>query len=81
MLAEYPAHLHIDLLPRLQGRGVGRRLVDTLLDALRRRGVPGVHLGVDAANTRAIGFYEHVGFAPIGPDHDGSDGWLFGLRL
>jgi ribosomal protein S18 acetylase RimI-like enzyme len=81
VLAEYPAHLHIDLLPRLQGRGVGRRLVNTLLDVLRRSGVPGVHLGVDAANTRAIGFYEHLGFASIGPDHDGSDGWLFGLRL
>ena len=58
--------------------GRGRRLVDTLLDVLRRRGVPGVHLGVDATNTRAIGFYEHLGFASLGRDHDGSDGWLFG---
>jgi ribosomal protein S18 acetylase RimI-like enzyme len=81
VLAHYPAHLHIDLLPRVQGRGVGRRLVDTLLDVLRRRGVVGVHLGVDAANSRAIGFYEHLDFVSIGPDHDGSDGWLFGLRL
>jgi ribosomal protein S18 acetylase RimI-like enzyme len=81
VLAEYPAHLHIDLLPRAQGRGLGRRLVDTLLDALRGLGVAGVHLGVDAANHRAIGFYEHLGFAPIGPDHDGFDGWRFGMRL
>jgi GNAT superfamily N-acetyltransferase len=26
--APYPAHLHIDLLPRLQGRGLGKRLLD-----------------------------------------------------
>jgi ribosomal protein S18 acetylase RimI-like enzyme len=76
VLAEYPAHLHIDLLPRAQGRGLGRRLLDTLLDALRRRGVGGVHLGVDAANSRAIGFYEHLGFVRLA-----SDGDLYGLRL
>jgi ribosomal protein S18 acetylase RimI-like enzyme len=81
VLAEYPAHLHIDLHPRIQGQGVGRRLVDTLVDALRARRVAGVHLGVDAANHRAIGFYTHLGFELMGPDHDHSDGWLYGLRL
>jgi ribosomal protein S18 acetylase RimI-like enzyme len=81
LLAEYPGHLHIDLLPRAQGLGLGRRLIDTLLGALRQRGVVGVHLGVDAANHRAIGFYEHLGFTRLGPDHDGSDGYLFGLHL
>jgi ribosomal protein S18 acetylase RimI-like enzyme len=81
VLAEYPAHLHIDLLPRAQGRGFGRRLINTLLDALRRRDVSAVHLGVDARNRRAIGFYAHIGFARIGPDHTGSDGFLYGLRL
>ncbi len=60
--ADAPAHLHIDLLPRLQGQGWGRRLVDALAAALRARGVPGVHLGVAAANSRAIAFYEHLGF-------------------
>ena len=39
--AEYPAHLHIDLLPELQGQGWGRRLIDTLVAALRERGVRG----------------------------------------
>ncbi|WP_307802770.1 GNAT family N-acetyltransferase [Cellulomonas dongxiuzhuiae] len=59
--ASAPAHLHIDLLPRLQGHGWGRRLIETLADALRDRGVPGVHLGVDPRNTRAVAFYEHMG--------------------
>ena len=43
-LDEYPAHLHIDLLPELQGQGMGRRLIDTLraalADAGRRRRAP-----------------------------------------
>ena len=61
-LAEYPAHLHIDLLPEAQGQGYGRRLMDTFLARLRAINVPAVHLHVGKRNTRAIGFYERVGF-------------------
>lgn len=59
---EYPSHLHIDLLPALQGQGFGRRLIDTLRVALAERGVPAVHLGMDAANTGARAFYDRLGF-------------------
>jgi len=65
-LAEYPAHLHIDLLPEAQGQGWGRKLIDTLLDQMRVLAVPAVHLHVAKRNTRAIGFYERVGFHQIG---------------
>jgi ribosomal protein S18 acetylase RimI-like enzyme len=58
----YPSHLHIDLLPELQSRGVGRQLIDELMLRLGAAGSHGVHLGVDPRNTRAIGFYEHIGF-------------------
>ncbi|WP_400994395.1 GNAT family N-acetyltransferase [Agromyces sp. GXQ0307] len=61
-LDEYPAHLHIDLLPELQGRGLGRRLIDTLRAALAERDVPALHLGIDAANVGARAFYERLGF-------------------
>ena len=61
-LAGYPAHLHIDLLPEAQGQGCGRRLMDTFLARLRALRVPAVHLHVGKRNTRAIGFYERVGF-------------------
>ncbi|HEY0453825.1 GNAT family N-acetyltransferase [Actinophytocola sp.] len=65
VVERYPAHLHIDLLPRLQGRGCGRRLLETLFDALRAAGGKGVHLGVGLANLRAIGFYERMGFTVV----------------
>ena len=48
-----------------------------LLDELRARGVPGVHLGVDARNKRAVGFYEHLGFEHL----DDSDDVVMGVRL
>lgn len=63
--ARYPSHLHIDMVPRLQAGGNGRRLISTLTGALRERGSPGVHLGVHAVNTRAVGFYRHVGFTEL----------------
>ena len=77
VVAEYPAHLHIDLLPHIQGRGVGRTMMDRLFEELRSRGVPGVHLGADPQNVRAIGFYEHLGFTHLG---DGDD-VVMGKRL
>lgn len=62
VLEHYPAHLHIDILPELQGTGAGRRLMEWLLSRFREAGVPGVHLGVSPLNTNAIGFYLHLGF-------------------
>jgi ribosomal protein S18 acetylase RimI-like enzyme len=58
----YPSHLHINLLPEVQGHGVGRRLIDALVERLVAAGSRGVHLGVDPRNSRASGFYEHLGF-------------------
>lgn len=65
LIERYPSHLHIDLLPRLQGRGCGGILMKRLLVALREAGSAGVHLGVGAGNQSAIGFYEHVGFTIV----------------
>jgi ribosomal protein S18 acetylase RimI-like enzyme len=67
LAARYPSHLHIDLLPRLQARGLGRRLITTFTSALRDHGSPGVHLHVSRANPRAIEFYRHVGFTDLTP--------------
>jgi ribosomal protein S18 acetylase RimI-like enzyme len=68
LVADYPSHLHIDLLPRLQGQGWGRRLVDSLAARLRSTGSPGVHLGVAADNTGAHAFYRRLGFTELARD-------------
>ncbi|GHD42025.1 N-acetyltransferase [Thalassobaculum fulvum] len=65
LVGPYPSHLHINLLPRLQGRGLGRRLIQRWLGMVRARGSSGVHLGVSAANSRAIGFYRACGFLEL----------------
>ncbi len=59
---DFPAHLHIDILPSHQGGGNGRRLIETFMDAAAVAGAPGVHVTVALANTRAHGFYLKVGF-------------------
>lgn len=69
-LERYPAHLHVDVLPRAQGGGRGRALLERLFDALRALGVPGVHLGMAASNVRAGGFYEHLGFTTLTADEN-----------
>jgi ribosomal protein S18 acetylase RimI-like enzyme len=63
---EYPAHLHIDLLPRLQGRGIGRELIDVLIADLRTRGIRGLHLRMDPRNRGAKAFYLRLGFTELG---------------
>ena len=76
---EFPAHLHIDLLPRLQGQGIGRSLIATLIEALRQRSIHGLHLSLDAANTGAAAFYERLGFTPLGSST--AEEPALGLRL
>jgi ribosomal protein S18 acetylase RimI-like enzyme len=69
LATRYPAHLHIDLLPQAQGQGHGRRLMDRLLGALAAAGAAGVHLGVSAANTGAVAFYQRLGFTEYRRHH------------
>lgn len=64
-LAPYPAHLHIDLLPAAQGRGLGRGLMTAFLRGLRAAGVARVHLGMVPTNTGARAFYDRLGFTEI----------------
>lgn len=62
LVEAYPAHLHIDLLPRAQGAGAGRQLIEMLITALQERGVTGLHLGVGSGNPGARAFYLAMGF-------------------
>ena len=75
---DYPAHLHIDLLPHAQGGGWGRALRTRFLETLRQLAVRGVHLGVGARNDGAVKFYQRMGFDLL----EQRDGALwYGMRL
>jgi ribosomal protein S18 acetylase RimI-like enzyme len=70
-LPQYPAHLHIDLLPAFQGNGHGRALMDTFCAAMADAGTAGVHVSVVRENVRAFGFYDRFGFTRLDVDDPG----------
>jgi ribosomal protein S18 acetylase RimI-like enzyme len=78
-LDDYPAHLHIDLLPHAQGRGLGRELIGVLVAELERRGIRGLHLAMDPQNTGARAFYDRLGFVALTSSTAAEP--LLGLRL
>ncbi len=59
---EYPAHLHIDILPEYQRMGIGHRLLDALFEHLKARGVSGIMLSMSALNEKGAAFYKKYGF-------------------
>lgn len=75
---QYPSHLHIDLLQKAQGRGIGKAMMLALLETLREQGSKGVHLGMGAQNHRAFIFYTKLGFTLLGKN---DDEWTMGLKL
>lgn len=60
--ARYPAHGHIDLLPRARGKGWGRRAMEVLMEGLAQAGAPGLYLEVSPRNANAQAFYRRLGF-------------------
>jgi ribosomal protein S18 acetylase RimI-like enzyme len=78
----YPSHLHIDLLERAQGKGLGREMLQRVMERLRYRGSPGAHLGVSLVNEAAQGFYRHLGFRDLVQVGSGTEGCLYlGMRF
>jgi ribosomal-protein-alanine N-acetyltransferase len=49
-----------------RGAGIGRRLLDTHIDALSRHGVTRLFLEVDEGNAPARALYRRLGFAQVG---------------
>jgi GNAT superfamily N-acetyltransferase len=67
LVSAFPAHIHMNLLPRLQGQGMGSRLLDLWISTARRAGVKGVHLGANAGNYNALRFWGSRGFHRLAP--------------
>jgi len=68
IVRDYPAHMHLNLLPRLQGQGLGAVLLHKWLELARDRGARNVHVGVNRANVRALQFWARHGFQPLTAD-------------
>ncbi len=72
VVAAAPAHLHVNLLPRLQGQGLGQALLDTWLWAAGGR----AHLGCDVENLRAQRFYDAYGFSRLALEGSPGTVWM-----
>lgn len=59
---EYPAHLHIDLLPEYQRQGIGGRMLETLEARFLELGLPGIHLVTSNHHAKSLPFYEKHGY-------------------
>lgn len=75
---EYPAHLHIDILPDYQSKGIGSKLIKAFCDNLKEKGVKGVMLIVGTENEGARRFYERNGFTLL---QDMPTGAAYGMKL
>lgn len=62
LMEEWPAHMHIDILPEFQKRGYGRQLIEAFCRLAKGRGAKGVHLLMAASNVDAGKFYGRTGF-------------------
>ncbi len=61
----YPAHLHMNLLPRLQGRGVGTQLLDRWVALARQRGATAIHVAINRANRGGLAFWTKMRFSDL----------------
>ncbi|EXJ94619.1 hypothetical protein A1O1_03015 [Capronia coronata CBS 617.96] len=62
LLAQWPAHLHVDILPPYQKQGYGRQLIKHYCTMARVSGAIGIHLLMATSNEEAQMFYDRVGF-------------------
>jgi len=63
--AEYPSHLHINVRPGCQRRGIGDALLRKYEEHLAAHGVQGVHLITSNRNGKALPFYAKHGFVVL----------------
>jgi GNAT superfamily N-acetyltransferase len=75
---QYPAHMHMNLLPIMQRRGIGTALLDKWLSIAIKDGDRSVHVGANPKNTAGIAFWQRSGFQTIrtGPEKTPQTGWL-----
>lgn len=85
---KYRAHLHINILPEFQHRGIGSRLLERFEQHVSDCGVAGIHLSTSERNVSAIPFYRKCGYSIVAeeppglwPDAPTVKGIIFAKRL
>lgn len=63
IVRSHPAHIHMNLLQRLQGQGIGSQLLQHWIGTARKHGVSRVHLGANINNTGGVSFWKKSGFS------------------
>lgn len=74
----------ISVAPTHQGRGIGKALMETLIEAAKRAGYEQMELEVVSINDKALGLYRKLGFVAIGTIERGmkyKDGSYADLQL
>ncbi len=62
MVDQYPAHLHLNVLPRYQRLGIGQSLLERFIEKMREADADGIHLITTSINRKAVPFYKKNGF-------------------
>lgn len=65
-LNQYPAHLHIGILPTWRRKGIGTGLMNSYSAYLRKRNVAGYHLYASSFHPLGVAFYRKLGLDDLG---------------
>lgn len=86
IVAEYPAHCHIDIAPDAQRTGLGSKLLEAFFDRLNSDGVEGIHVSTPTGPGKR--FFTKMGFvllarhpAPALAGVSPGEVWLMGRNL
>ncbi|MDX2202671.1 MAG: GNAT family N-acetyltransferase [Hyphomicrobiaceae bacterium] len=74
--AQYPAHLHINLLAQHRGKGLGAQMIDRFGGLVRQAGLPGMHV-TTGRGMRNVAFYLRNGFSECGTFQRNGGAMLF----
>ena len=78
----FPAHLHVDLLPRMRGKGAATALLQACFALMKQSGVKAVMIGASRANDRGVRFWQRSGFVEIdSPDLDPTQAIWMGREI
>jgi len=72
----YPAHLHMNLLPRLHRQGVGTMLFERWTALARARGATALHVATNRANAGSVVFWRKMGCGDLDGLPEGRTLWM-----